>query len=427
MDKATRTIPRRNILQAALAGAGAAAWRPARAQAPVQLSLAIWGGQAEEDAIGAALARYQQAHPNVTVKLEISGAGGQFYQQLDTRLAGRQAPDLFRVQYQQVGRYAAARAAIDLSKYLPAETADAFQPAFWRAVTFKDRVHALPHHTDTFAVYVNRAMLQKAGAAMPSSPAEAWTWAEFIRIARAMQAAGAPYGFAMSWQNQVAYRWMPFLYQHGGQMLTDDLSRSAMSDLKAAETIAWCQSWFKEGLVPPSTSIKSAEQPQNLFANGTIGMLIGGNWQIPFLSKAMKDEWDVTYMPRDAGTASDLGGNALAISRDCKQPEAAADLLRFLTDEANTESFVIAAQFLPVRKALSVKTLGYRLRPDAMEVFLKQTATVPEHMVATQTLSNFSRMNAKLADELDLAFTSGQDPAATARNIDAQLQAILGA
>ncbi len=425
MNHFSRSLSRRAVLGGALAAS--AAGRAAQAQAPVQLSLAVWGGKAEEEAFAAALARYQQAHKNVSVKLELSGSGAQFYQQLDTRLAGRQAPDLFRVQYQQLGRYAAARAAIDLGKYLPEGAAGEFEPAFWRAVTYRDRVHALPHHTDTFAVYVNRAMLRKVGAPLPSSPAEAWTWPEFIRIARAMKAAGAPYGFAMSWQNQVAYRWMPFLYQHGGQMLSADLSHSAMLDPKAAETIAWCQSWFKEGLVPPSTSIKSAEQPQNLFANGTIGMLMGGNWQIPFLSRTMKDEWDVTFMPRDAASASDLGGNALAISRDCKQQEAAADLLRFLTDEANMEAFVTAAQFLPVRKALAAKTLDYTLHPEAMKVFVAQTSTIPEHMVATQTLPNFSRMNAKLADELDLAFTSGQDPAATARNIDAHLQAILGA
>jgi multiple sugar transport system substrate-binding protein len=37
----------------------------------------------------------------------------------------------------------------------------------------------------------------------------------------------------------------------------------------------------------PSTSVKSNEQTQALFANSTIGMLLGGDWQIPFLQKNM--------------------------------------------------------------------------------------------------------------------------------------------
>ena len=155
--------------------------------------------------------------------------------------------------------------------------------------------------------------------------------------------AGMPYGFSMSWQN-AAYRWLPFLYQHGGTMLNEDLTSLACSATpKGIETIAWTQSWFKEGLVPPSTSIKSTEQPQNLFANGTIGLVIAGDWQIPFISKNMtKFDWGVTYMPRDVAMASDLGGNCLAVSRDSKNPDAAADV-REVHDRcrANMRDFVV--------------------------------------------------------------------------------------
>ena len=247
---------------------------------------------------------------------------------------------------------------------------------------------------------MNRDMLAKTGASLPTKLEESWSWADFIKLARAMkEQGGAPYGFAMSWQNSVAFRWLPFLYQHGGQMLSAELSRSQVSDREGVETIAWCQSWFKEGLVPPSTSIKSSEQPQNLFANGTVGMLVGGDWQIPFLSKSATSPWAVTYMP----------------------------FRKFLTDERNMEDFVVSAQFLPVRRALAERALPYKLRPEAMEVFVGQSGTVPGHMVQTETLPAFARINTALANELDLAFTSGKDPAATARNIDAAVQPLLAA
>ena len=422
------TLPgRRTVLRTALGGGLVAGttWRPARAQAPVTLTLAVWGAQAEQDAFNALIERFTARNPGVAVKLDVSGSAGQHYQQVDTKLAGRQAPDLFRVQYQQLGRYAAARAVQDLGKYVDAGYAEQFQPAFWQAVTFKGRVVALPHHTDTFALYVNKDLMAKAGLQAPARLEDSWSWADFTKAARAMKAAGAPYGFAMSWQNSVAYRWLPFLYQHGGQMLSDDLSRSQLADPKGIETIAWCQSWFKEGLVPPSTSIKSNEQPQNLFANGTVGMLLGGDWQIPFLSKSAVAPWEVTYMPRDVAMASDLGGNAMAVSRDCKNPDAAAAFLKFMVDAASMEQFVVDAQFLPVRRDLASKSLAYKLRPEAMAVFVRQASTIPPHMVTTETLPNFARINTKLADELDLAFTSGQDPATTARNIDAAVQPML--
>jgi multiple sugar transport system substrate-binding protein len=157
-------------------------------------------------------------------------------------------------------------------------------------------------------------------------------------------------------------------------------------------------------------------------------MLMAGDWQIPFLVKNMtKYGWGVTYMPRDVGMASDLGGNCLAVTRDSKNPEVAADFVKFMTDKDNMKDFVCSAQFLPVRKSLMSEQLPYALRADAMEVFVKQSATIPAHLVGTVTLPLFSKINAVLTDQLDLAFTSGQDPAATAAAIDEQVRAVLAA
>ena len=70
-------------------------------------------------------------------------------------------------------------------------------------------------------------------------------------------------------------------------------------------------------------------------------MLLGGDWQIPFLQENMtKYKWAVTYMPRDVAMASDLGGNCFAVSRDSKHPEVAADFLKFVVDEDNMRAFV---------------------------------------------------------------------------------------
>lgn len=427
--KTTLSPTRRGLILGGTASAALLA-RPgiSRGQGSVPLTMTVWGAQAEVDAFNAVIARYTALHPEVSVRLEVNGNAMQAYQQVDTRLAGRQGPDIFRVQYQQVGRYASARAVVDLSKYISAEEAADFAPSFWQAASFRGRPFAIPHHTDTFAVYYNKEMFQKIGVVPPTTLDKSWSWAEFIRIARALkQEAGAPYGFAMSWQN-AAFRWLPFLYQHGGQLLNADMTQSQLATPAGIETLAWTQSWFKEGLVPPSTSVKSAEQPQALFANGTVGMLMAGDWQIPFLAKNMtKYGWGVTFMPRDVAMASDLGGNCFAVSRDSKNPEAAANFVKFMTDHDNMRAFVGSAQFLPVRKSLMSETLPYELRPDAMKVFVEQSATIPSHLVGTVTLPLFSKINAALTDQLDLAFTSGQDPQATAKAIDEQVRAVLAA
>jgi len=135
----------------------------------------------------------------------------------------------------------------------------------------------------------------------------------------------------------------------------------------------------------------------------------------------------VTYMPRDVAMASDLGGNCLAVSRDSKNRDIAADFLKFAVDEDNMRAFITAGQYLPVRRALMDADLEYALRPEAMKVYIEQARTIPDHLVRTVTMPIFSKINAAMADELDLTFTSGQDPTTTARNLDTKIKTILNA
>lgn len=417
----TVQIDRRSLLKSGLAiGAGLATSplaRPALAQSR-EMTFAVWGSDAEVAAYNAVIAKYQAANPGTTIRLDVMPFA-QFYQQVDTRLAGRQAPDLFRVTYQQVGRYATGKAAVDLSPYLDANTGEAFTPAVWSAVSVDGAPFALPHHTDTFALYYNADALDQAGIALPTSMEDAWTWGRFIENAKLLKERQAgSYPFAMSWQNGAVHRWLVYLYQHGGQLLNDDLSASAIQEPAGIETIRWTQSWFQDGLVPPSTSLKSSERIQNLFVNGTIPMMLNGNWQIPFVqAQASRFKWGVTYLPRDKAMADDLGGTCVAVSRDAKDPAAAAAFLRFLTDEANMRDFVNDAQFLPVRRSLVDAGIDYKLRPDEMRVFVEMTKTIPEHLVRTVTLPTWGRFNPRFADQLDLAFTSGQSPEQTAETI----------
>jgi multiple sugar transport system substrate-binding protein len=422
--RANGSLRRRRLLKGALAVGGALAGRRAGAQAKTVMKLAIWGDRTSEIAHRNVIARYQQQNPNVEVTLEVTPFG-QFYQQIDTRLAGRQAPDMFRIQYQQVGRYANGRTVVDLTPFLPADYGRAFVPAIWQAVTYGGKTVAMPYHTDTIALIYNTTVFEKLGITTPASIDKSWSWSEFTEVGRRIkQEAGLPYALTMIWQDSNAYRWLPFLYQHGGRVFEDDFKTPLIGTKAAIETIAWTQSWFKEGLAPPSTAIKTHEQPQNLFANGTMGMYLGGDWHLSFLRENATIPWNVTYMPRDVAMASDMGGNCIAISRDCKSPEIAADFLQFLASEQSMRDFARDGALLPVRTALTKETLDYSYRPDAMKVFIEQANTVPANLAQTVGLPIWSKVNQRMADQLDLAFTSGQSPEATAKNIDAAIRAI---
>src|SRR5919112_4441754 len=289
-----------------------------------QLTFQTWASTSgEQKGFRGLVERFEKKNPDASVQLEIV-PGDQAYEKLDTRLAAGEGPDLARMQYQAIGRYSSQGALVDLTDYLGEGYGDAFTPALWQSVLFEEKPYGVPQHTDTFALFYNQKIFDELGVAVPGSPEEGWTWDRFMEVSRQVKEEGAAkYPFAMNWQGDgAAYRWMIYLFQRGGRLLEEDLKTPAINNAAGVDPIAFTQSWFIDKLVPPSTSIKSGELIETLFANGTTAMMLQGDWLMPFLADSMQDEWGVTYMIRDTGMASDLGGNAVAATADAKDPEA---------------------------------------------------------------------------------------------------------
>jgi multiple sugar transport system substrate-binding protein len=414
------TISRRNVIKGAVAGAAVGALgMPAlvRAQSKAELTFALWGEGVPVQVLKDITAAYNASHPDVNVTLEAS-PGAQYYQQLDTRIAGKNTPDIMRSDYASIGRYGKANVLMDLAGKLDADFGKDFVPTFWSAVTSGDKIYAVPANLDTEAVFYNADIFDSLSIVPPKQVDKSWTWAEFIDVAKKLDTAKkTPYAFAMQWQVS-PFRWLPFLYQHGGQLLSDDLTAPMVNSKEGIETIQWLQSWFTQNLVPASTSIKSPDDPSVLFANGTLSMFIGGDWKIPAVADAIGDrfKWSVTYMPRDKNLAAGVGGSCWAVARDSKYPDQAVDFLKYLTTAEMQREFVAKSQYLPARLS-QLDNIAYTTFKEERRIFIEQAQTIPAHLVATISLPQFSKINLKMGDELDLAFTAGQSAEQTAQNI----------
>ncbi|MDQ0468560.1 ABC transporter substrate-binding protein [Labrys wisconsinensis] len=423
-------ISRRQLLRAGAslgaAGAMGALACPAVAQG-TSLTFATWGNPGEEAAFRHIIEAYKAVEPGVTVNLEIV-PGDQQYQRLDTRLAGRQAPDLVRIQYQQIGRYAVASSMLDLGPMLKPGYMDDFADVHRSALTFGGKQFAMPFDNNTLAIYYDKEAMAAIGEVPPTTIDKAWTWADLERIAAAIvDKKAAPYPMAVTWAGAQAYRWLIFLYQHGGALLTEDLTAPAINSKEGIETIAWTASWFKKGWVPANTSIKSSENVENLFANGGVALAFAGQWTLSYIDDLRKKPWGVTFMCRDKQHATDLGADCIAVTRDAKTPQAAADFLQFMAGKENLAYYDVNAGALPTRKSLQEPgALSYSKYTDSYALYVEQSKYQRADLVQTVTLPKFARMNSKLGDELELAFASGQSAEDTAANIANAVQDILG-
>lgn len=128
-----------------LSGCGAAS------SSPNDLTLMVWASTSEEAGFRAVIESYAERNPEANITLDVIPFDN--YVKLNTLLAAGLAPDLVRVQYQLLGRYSSTGVFTDLSEYLEPNYGDAFTPAIWQAVNYEGSPYALPHHTDTMAIF----------------------------------------------------------------------------------------------------------------------------------------------------------------------------------------------------------------------------------------------------------------------------------
>ena len=177
--------------------------------------------------------------------------------------------------------------------------------------------------------------------------------------------------------------------------------------------------------MPQTTSTKAATYPDALFTSGKLAMLYAGNFLLPAFAETIKDrfEYAVTYLPRDARRASELGGNALVATKAATNPDLAADFLTFMAAPAQMKDFCEASVLLPTRDSLLSQELDFAVAADLMPVYADQVTTIEPRDVADVTTATFAEVNLSLANELETCFLSGRGTADTLTALAEQVDA----
>ena len=379
------------------------------------LTFQTWGGDAEAAAFEALVTDFEAAHRGVRVDLQVVPYS-EMFTGIDAGLQSGTAPDVFRVDYLTMGLYSSTDQLLDVTDALAASDAslaDDVLPALLRAVQHDGATYGVPHHTDTSAVLLRPDALAAAGiTSVPDRLESAWSWEEFSEVADKL-AAAAPDGqraFAVNWQEFGAYRWLSWLFQADGRLYDDEFGAAAVDSEAGRRTLEFTASFFERGWVPASTSTKGAGFPDTIFASGDLAMIFAGNFLLPSLEDSIggRFEYAATYQPRDVRGASELGGNALVVSKDASNPELAAELLAFMAGRDQMARFCADAVLLPTRQSLVEQGLEFAIRPDLMPVFLDQATTFTEEDIAQVTTPTFAEVNLALQNELEETFAGGR-------------------
>ncbi len=333
----------------------------------------LWFNDANESEVfQETVADYLEANPNVKLDVQVVAFDG-YEKQLKLMLAGGNAPDLARMTTAMMPVFSDSLEPLEGHADM-AEVEKAFAPAMLAFAKNKEgKVVAYPTEATANGMLVNKTAFEKAGIDVVEL-SKTWTWAEWEEAAKKVVAASdtVKYGLAVDF---TPHRFSTIIYQFGGRMLTEDLSKTNFSNEGTINAIKWFKRMHDEGLVPPSVWL-SAEKPAELFQAGIVAGHIGGSWNINTYVGVKDFEWTAVQCPKGEIRSSVPGGKFIAGFKDAKNKDAAMALAAWFSDAEHNAKYCLGTNNLSSRVDVSIE---YPANTEAFQVFSEELKVTPTY------------------------------------------------
>ena len=114
--------------------------------------------------LDAMIAAFEAANPGVAVEVE-TAPFDQYFTELQTRIAGGDAPDVFELNYEYFVSYASKEILLDLTDLATAETgfAERFYPRAYEAFSLDGKQYGLPASFSNVVLFYNKDLFDAAG------------------------------------------------------------------------------------------------------------------------------------------------------------------------------------------------------------------------------------------------------------------------
>lgn len=403
------------VLAPALAGCGASTSTGSKV---VTITLSGWtSSPVEATLMKKELAGFSKSHPNIHVKYR--PISGNYATILKTRLVAGDAPDVIYVNNGgESSSFIKNGDIISLNKYIQSShfSLSAFYPSSLSLFQAGGKTYGIPKDQSPLALFYNKTLFKAAGITSPPT-----TWAEFQTDARLLtKASQHQYGLI----NSVAEpRWAEFLYQAGGSVMNASMTHMTLTTPQAERGYAFFVNLYRKGYAALPTAVGASWGGQ-AFGMGKAGMVLSGNWLVPFLNQTYpKTSYGIAPLP--SGPVNNLSLTfpvAYSITRDSKHPNASWQLIQYLTGVPGMTKWMNLGLALPVRPALL--SLPYYTQHPVLKGLLEQLP----HTVAWNFPPGFSQYSSTtMTDQTTLAIEGKESASQALANMQKDGEAILHA
>src|SRR5271165_898328 len=270
------------------------------------------------------------------------------------------SPDVDIYQIDVIWQGMAAPHAVDLKKYYKEDEIKAYFPRIIENNTVGGKLVSIPLYTDAGILYYRTDLLEKYGYKEPPK-----TWEELAAMAKKIQdserAAGNPdfQGFVFEGKasESVTCNALEWIYSFGGGSVIEPDKTITIDNPNAIKALDTARSWIGT-ISPVEVNTYTEEEARNIWQAGNAAFM--RNWPYAYAlgadpKSAVSGKFDVTVLPKggdNGNNAACLGGHQLMISAYSKVPDAAADLVRYLSSAEVQKKRAIDWSVLPTRPVL---------------------------------------------------------------------------
>jgi multiple sugar transport system substrate-binding protein len=356
-------------------------------------------GTPSGELVDAAIAAYEGRNPGVDITVTGLAFSDEGLAQLDTAIAARTGPDIFRIASDRLPGYGAQGVLSPIDEHLTDEDRADIIPNLLDGVEFEGQHLAWPQWVPPIGFYINNTLVTDAGLDVPD---DTWTVDEFVALAEQLSGDGV-FGFA-TYMGTASVNELTLLYNQGATVLNEDNTEYTLNSEAGVKGLQVLVDLFAADAMPPDSTTLALPDVQQGFIDGRFAMMTAGSGSISALNA---EEMDYTILPPPIGDAGEpvtvggMGTYAVPMKDDEARMAAAHQLGRYLTSADVAED--VPGWYLAPGTRQSIKVSDTTPEMAAFEDMLPFVTFMP-------LIEDWAQVDTAIHPEIQLA-VSGQKSA----------------
>src|SRR3954447_7512 len=311
-----------------------------------RVELSQWYHEYGENGVEEAVRRYAAAYDRA--KVTVKWNPGEYEKLVAAALLTDKVPDVFEYGNGPTLDMIKAGQVVDLTDTL-GTAKDQFAPSVLAAMTWDDKIWAIPQTVDMQMLYYRKSLLQKAGVQPPK------TLAELITAAWAVQSKDMG-GFFAGNDGGIGVLGNQLIWAAGLEQVNADKTGIGFADPAMYDGLTQFRDLSKNGILSSASKDWFDAAP---FVNEETAMQWTGLWALPDVQQAFGDDFGVLPFPAIGSNGRQVvpfGAFSSCVSAKGVDPEAAKAFVRWLWVDQEADQLDFSNSYgthIPAKPALA--------------------------------------------------------------------------